>query len=62
MQAPGTASIPVMVLTADAMPKRRDQLLAAGAASYITKPINVAELLEVIDEVIKRAQQRGGNR
>ncbi len=37
--APGTRDIPVVVLSADAMPDRTRQLRAAGAAEYLTKPL-----------------------
>jgi len=47
---PATAEIPVVVLTADALPRRREQLLAGGAVEFLTKPIDVPRLLEVLDE------------
>ena len=44
-----TASIPVVVLSADATKQMREPLLAAGAQDYLTKPISVRRLLEVVD-------------
>lgn len=38
---PETASIPVVVLTAYAMPGDRENAFAAGCAGYIAKPIDV---------------------
>jgi hypothetical protein len=38
---PATATIPVVMLSADAVPTRREQLLAVGARAFLTKPIEV---------------------
>lgn len=46
---PKTRHIPVIALTANAMPKSINQGLAAGFFRYITKPINIKELLEAIN-------------
>ena len=46
---PATSDIPVVVLSADATPGQIDRLLAAGARHYLTKPLDVAELLAVLD-------------
>jgi PAS domain S-box-containing protein len=42
--------IPVVVLSADATPGQIERLLAAGAQSYITKPLEVKSFMQVIDE------------
>jgi CheY-like chemotaxis protein len=47
-----TMDIPVVILTADATQRQLDRLLAAGARAYLTKPIGVVELLQVIDKFI----------
>ena len=44
------AGTPVFVLSADATTAHRRQLLAAGADEYLTKPIGVRELLDLLDE------------
>lgn len=49
---PGTASIPVVIVSADATPGQVQRLLSAGAAAYLTKPIDVRELLRLIDNQI----------
>lgn len=46
-----TRSTPVIILSADATRRQVDELLADGAAAYLTKPIGVTALLEVIDSV-----------
>lgn len=45
-----TAKIPVVMVSADAIPSGVDRYLAAGAIGYITKPIEVARLLEFVDQ------------
>ena len=47
-QDPATAAIPVVMLSADATPAQVERLLAAGAADYMTKPIDVERLLETV--------------
>ena len=42
----GTAGIPVIVLSADATPERVARALHAGAEAYLSKPLNLAELLQ----------------
>jgi two-component system, cell cycle response regulator DivK len=43
-----TASIPVLALTAQAMYGDRERFLAAGFDGYISKPVNVVELLRTV--------------
>lgn len=47
---PVTASIPVIMISADATARQIDRLMAAGATAYLTKPLNVREFLRVLDE------------
>ncbi|MDO9072831.1 MAG: ATP-binding protein [Rubrivivax sp.] len=46
---PATAHIPVVALSANAMPNDIAKGMAAGFLRYITKPIRVAELMDTID-------------
>jgi signal transduction histidine kinase/AmiR/NasT family two-component response regulator len=46
---PATAAIPVVVLSADASDGVIRRLLADGALAYLTKPIELAELRELLD-------------
>jgi CheY-like chemotaxis protein len=39
----------VVIVTADATRHQAQHLLAAGATAYLTKPIDVTELLAVVD-------------
>ncbi|HEY3884317.1 MAG TPA: ATP-binding protein, partial [Vicinamibacterales bacterium] len=45
-----TADIPVAVLSADATPSQAKRLFASGAIAYLTKPIEVAQVLRLVDE------------
>jgi PAS domain S-box-containing protein len=48
---PSTESIPVVVVSADATPDRMARLDTTSVAAYLTKPIDVRELLRVIESV-----------
>ena len=47
-----TASIPVVIMSADATRSRIDRLLSRGARAYVTKPVDVDAFLQVIDDVV----------
>jgi signal transduction histidine kinase/ActR/RegA family two-component response regulator len=49
---PATSGIPVIALTANAMPRDIERGLAAGFARYLTKPIDIGKFNEAIDGVL----------
>ena len=49
---PRTAGVPVVVCSADAQPERIAALRAAGASAYLTKPLDLAEVLRVVDAAV----------
>lgn len=52
---PRTADIPVAIVSADAMPRQVQRLLSSGAVAYLTKPIDIHRLLELVDDAVARA-------
>ena len=55
-----TSTIPVVIVSADALASQIDEAMQAGALRYLTKPVNVAELLAVLDELLEQADTRWG--
>ena len=55
-----TSTIPVVIVSADALASQIDEAMEAGAQRYLTKPVNVAELLAVMDELLEQADTRWG--
>lgn len=53
-----TRHMPVIIISADAMPQQLERLLKAGANNYLTKPLIVSELLQVIDEFLPGSDNR----
>jgi CheY-like chemotaxis protein len=50
-----TAAIPVVILTADARVGQPSQLVDAGAYRFLTKPVDVDEVLTLLDSVTVKA-------
>ena len=55
-QNPATAKIPVVVLSADAIPSQIERLLSAGARNYLAKPFDIDQFLAVIDEFVSTSR------
>jgi two-component system, cell cycle response regulator DivK len=49
---PDTASIPLLALTAHTLPGDRKKALGSGFDGYISKPINVAVLIETVRQAL----------
>jgi PAS domain S-box-containing protein len=47
---PNTKNIPVIVISADVMPEQVRKLQKAGVKNYLTKPLDVMEFLQEIDQ------------
>jgi PAS domain S-box-containing protein len=55
---PSTQGIPVIAVSANAMPRDLERSRAAGFAAYVTKPIDVGHLRHKINELALQADQR----
>jgi PAS domain S-box-containing protein len=58
---PLTARIPVIAISANAMPRDIEKGEAAGFFRYLTKPIRVDELMNAVGEALEQAEQRSGS-
>jgi len=47
-----TSKIPVIAVTAQAMPGDREKCIQAGASDYVSKPIDIAVLLEKMTRLL----------
>ena len=59
---PVTAHIPVVALSANAMPRDIQKGVLAGFFLYLTKPIKVNEFMHTLDVALEFSQQSGGQR
>lgn len=50
LRAPAMRPCRIAVLTADALPETRQRLLSAGADEFLTKPLDVAHVLKLLDD------------
>ncbi|MGO9256954.1 MAG: PAS domain S-box protein [Bryobacteraceae bacterium] len=56
-QDPATAHIPVVALSANAMPRDIEKGMQAGFFRYLTKPIKVNEFMQTLDVALEFARQ-----
>jgi CheY-like chemotaxis protein len=56
---PATASIPIIALSANAMPRAVAKGLEAGFFSYLTKPIRVKDLMDALRAALEFADKTG---
>ena len=51
-ESEGLKNIPVIAVTAQAMTGDRERCINAGASGYISKPINVDELMNLLNKLL----------
>ena len=57
---PLTSTIPIVVVSADALAQQIEAAFEAGCTHYLTKPVSVSELLSVLDDHLERLETRFG--
>ncbi len=57
---PSTAHIPIIALSANAVPHDIEKALAAGFFNYLTKPIKVGQFMDALDAALKFALTEPG--
>ena len=55
---PGTASIPVIAVTASVTPGERERVVAAGFEAYVPKPIDVLAFPQLVETVMETGGRR----
>jgi len=58
---PATAHIPVLAISANAMPRNIEKGLEAGFFRYLTKPIKVNEFMTALDDALKLPKMKLGD-
>ncbi|MDB5763724.1 MAG: hybrid sensor histidine kinase/response regulator [Herminiimonas sp.] len=59
---PKTAHIPVIALSANAMPRDIEKSMAFGFFRYVTKPINIEQFFEALDSALEIADAHCGEK
>jgi two-component system, cell cycle response regulator DivK len=52
----GGASMPVIAVTASVMDQDRRKILAAGFDAYVPKPVNIRELVSILNELLAKKE------
>lgn len=52
-----TRLIPVVTMSSDPSPEQVDRLLASGAHACLTKPVDVRQLMAVLDDILRRRNE-----
>jgi CheY-like chemotaxis protein len=55
---PATAHIPVIALSANAMPRDIEKGLEAGFFRYLTKPIKITEFMDTLNAALEFAEEQ----
>jgi PAS domain S-box-containing protein len=55
---PRMGTIPIIVVSADALAQQIEEAFDAGCTHYLTKPVSVAEVLNVLDDQLERMESR----
>jgi len=50
--------VPVIAMSADALPEQIEKCLTAGFCNYLTKPLNVDQFLNIVDLALNSARER----
>jgi len=58
-QMPAFATLPIIAVTARAMPGDREKSIAAGASDYVTKPVDTDDLLACMERWLSRSLRTG---
>ena len=57
-----TAHIPVVALSANAIPRDIERGLEAGFSRYLTKPIKIDEFMDTLDVAVKFSEKEIGQK
>jgi DNA-binding response OmpR family regulator len=58
-QLPRGSNLPIVFLTAKAMPGDREASFAAGASDYVTKPVDLSSLITVMSSWVSGTGRSG---